>query len=291
MPTATQTAQQIRLRQIFSTFSTHKKRKPKRRGRIPKQHQPDAQRRSYLADIRVVLQSLSEMIRDKLVSQLPSLILENAAVRGDSVEREDAKRINKIMDDLSAQFFAQWDDDSLGKIARKAARATEVFQKKEFGKQLQAATGIDVLPFEPNLAPQVEYFTAENVALIGSIAERQLDDVTKLVIAGVREGKRAEELAKEIDDRTKVGDSNAQRIANDQIGKLFGTVNELRQTELGIDAYIWETSGDARVRPDHADRQGERFMWDDPPEDGHPGQPINCRCWASPDFSGILAEV
>ena len=46
--------------------------------------------------------------------------------------------------------------------------------------------------------------------------------------------------------------------------------------------YIWHTQEDDKVRPWHADRDGEIFDTDDPPEDGNPGEAENCRCWAEP---------
>ncbi len=44
--------------------------------------------------------------------------------------------------------------------------------------------------------------------------------------------------------------------------------------------YIWRTVGDSRTRSEHADREGKIFRWTNPPEDGHPGEPFGCRCWA-----------
>ncbi len=50
----------------------------------------------------------------------------------------------------------------------------------------------------------------------------------------------------------------------------------------GITQYTWSTSKDERVRPSHAELEGEQFSYDDPPEvDGepaNPGEPILCRC-------------
>ena len=45
-------------------------------------------------------------------------------------------------------------------------------------------------------------------------------------------------------------------------------------------SYIWRTQGDGKVRPSHAERDGQTFSWDDPPEGGHPGEAQNCRCTA-----------
>lgn len=44
--------------------------------------------------------------------------------------------------------------------------------------------------------------------------------------------------------------------------------------------YIWRTEEDDRVRSSHAQREGQIFAWDEPPEGGHPGEDYNCRCVA-----------
>ena len=46
--------------------------------------------------------------------------------------------------------------------------------------------------------------------------------------------------------------------------------------------YVWRTMQDEKVRPEHAEREGEVFCWDEEPEGGHPGEDYNCRCWAEP---------
>ncbi|MEM7295990.1 MAG: phage minor head protein, partial [Pseudomonadota bacterium] len=48
--------------------------------------------------------------------------------------------------------------------------------------------------------------------------------------------------------------------------------------------YIWRTRGDGKVRSSHADRDGQVYSWDHPPEGGHPGQDYNCRCVAEPYY-------
>lgn len=46
--------------------------------------------------------------------------------------------------------------------------------------------------------------------------------------------------------------------------------------------YIWHTQGDGKVRPSHAANNGKIFAWANPPVTRHPGEEINCRCWAEP---------
>jgi len=75
-----------------------------------------------------------------------------------------------------------------------------------------------------------------------------------------------------------------------------GLVNQLRQEDLGIEAYIWRSQDDAKVRDNHAEYDDRVFRWDSPPDGGHPGQAHNCRCWAEPvprqnDADVILADA
>ena len=52
--------------------------------------------------------------------------------------------------------------------------------------------------------------------------------------------------------------------------------------ETATSHYVWVTAGDDKVRPSHADNEGQIFSWDDPPATGHPGEDSNCRCSAEP---------
>lgn len=46
--------------------------------------------------------------------------------------------------------------------------------------------------------------------------------------------------------------------------------------------YIWRTRRDGNVRSTHAEREGQIFSWDNPPEGGHPEEDYGCRCTAEP---------
>lgn len=59
-----------------------------------------------------------------------------------------------------------------------------------------------------------------------------------------------------------------------------GLINEIRQRDLGIEQFIWETVGDERVRAAHSARSGGVYRWD--ADDEKPGEAPNCRCSAHP---------
>lgn len=64
------------------------------------------------------------------------------------------------------------------------------------------------------------------------------------------------------------------------IASIYFSLTETRGKASGAIGYKWRGRLDARERKLHLAREGVIFKFDDPPSDGHPGQPINCRCYA-----------
>lgn len=136
----------------------------------------------------------------------------------------------------------------------------------------------------------------ENLALIKSIREDALrriqSELREAISSTLERGVQTKLLANRIRDLSGVTEKRARLIARDQVGKLNGRLTEYRQRGAGIKEYRWSTSNDSRVREAHAEREGQIFKWDKPPFDGHPGQPINCRCVALPviDFKNLAEQ-
>ena len=184
--------------------------------------------------------------------------------------------------------------------ARAKARAKAITEQAapESGKRLErhsktefARLGIKLREAEPKLAPLITKFRRENIELVTSLVDRELDTLEKLLADG--EGRRVESLAKDIEERFGVTTSKAELIARDQTLKLNSAITRERHAAALITEYLWTTSGDARVRESHAALDGERFSYDDPPvtndagDRNHPGSDYNCRCTAYP----ILSEL
>jgi SPP1 gp7 family putative phage head morphogenesis protein len=138
------------------------------------------------------------------------------------------------------------------------------------------------------LPAEREMFVATNADLIRSIDSRYLADVRKVLEQSEREQWSTEQLTAALSSRYEVSRSRAKLIAEDQISKVHGQVNQARQTALGIDSYTWRANMDRLVRPLHAERNGKTFLWSQPPHeepgDGPPGHPINCRCFGEPEI-------
>jgi SPP1 gp7 family putative phage head morphogenesis protein len=133
---------------------------------------------------------------------------------------------------------------------------------------------------------------ANNVDLIKSIPREYFARLADDIYDNIVNAKRWEVLADTINETIAydagITKSRADLIARDQTGKMNGAFMQERQTSVGITSYQWQTAGDERVRPTHADNDGQIFSWDDPPEEtGHPGHDVNCRCVALAQFEEL----
>ncbi len=122
---------------------------------------------------------------------------------------------------------------------------------------------------------------AQAGVLTGSVDEH-MDRTRTRVVAGVSAAwaiSRIQADAREVNGMTRRGLVNS---AADWTQRLNGGLSEARWEEANVRRYRWQTVGDELVREEHAARDGQIFAWSNPPSDGHPGEPVNCRCESVP---------
>lgn len=181
----------------------------------------------------------------------------------------------------------------LAKLQEVAASTTKA-SRASWAKQVKAALGVNLPEAEPDLVPKMRAFRDENVALIKSLADEKVSRV-RGILDDAGPGTRVEEIAKTIREMGDVTRSRAELIARDQVLKLNAEVTEVRHKAAGITEFVWSTSRDERVRPDHKALEGQRFRYDDPPivdrRRGTKGLPgtgsVQCRCVAIPVIPGF----
>ena len=181
-------------------------------------------------------------------------------------------------------------------LARRFSGRTDAFHKRQFMQMIRATYGVDIFKGEPWLANELGAWEAENIALIKSVGEQAKASMHGTYIRAVKDGRSLRDVKAEVKSLYGVADKRAELISRDQIGKLNGQLTAIRQQAIGVEAYTWESMDDSRVRPSHQDYDGQTFKWSDPPPEGHPGQPIRCRCYASPvlpalnDIKGVIVS-
>jgi len=153
-----------------------------------------------------------------------------------------------------------------------------------FSASIKTAFGIDVASVLSNDAIREPFSLAikANVELITSFAPEYHQKIIDAVYKNWSEGMGQESLFDTVKNMGDVAESRAQLIARDQTSKMNSAFTQARQQSVGITKYVWQTSGDERVREEHAALDGETFSWDSPPDVGNPGDDYQCRCVALP---------
>ncbi len=182
-------------------------------------------------------------------------------------------------------------DPIIEEIASTFTASVDKVQRKKFFGSIEKAVGVDLrgVVSEEGISEAVHLATQQNVSLIKTLPERyfaQIENITYNEIIGgslkpdVPFTAQIEAL---YDDAASNSRSNAKRIARDQNNKLSGDLSQVRQTNAGIEEYVWSASKDGDVRKSHKDHDGKTYRWDSPPKaTGHPGHDIQCRCVALP---------
>lgn len=245
---------------------------------------PDAQARAHLHLMLPDLREAHALVVSTFTNDVLRLLVQEAhpaaSFRQDSV----FDTIRNLFASITARFGGESTEQAVPPIAA----AINAQSQAAVRKQMLEAVRIDVFAESPGVVAQVEDWTKQNIALIKSVPPEHFKAMEELILRQVRAGMRPETIREEMQKQFNVSANKAALIARDQTLKLFGTVNRARHEALGILAYFWRTVKDGRVRSKHAAREGNRYLYSDPPADGNPGQPVRCRCTADPDIEEAL---
>lgn len=279
---------------------------------------PASEENTYLSFMREYIWFLRQGI-DEILSNYTRLLSLADMERGDSFTwaGQSSGLILKFGEDLE-----EFVDRNAFKFEQIGVR-TENFNRQQWERQVQRAVGLSPIALERWKRSLIESFVSTNTLLIKNLNQQVLSQVQTIVDSGIRRGLRVETIRKRLLAQSELQPlvhgtktsllrqtrRRAELIAIDQIGSFNSDLTKQRQKDLGIPTYTWRNAGDIRVRGnpgglypdsafDHWEREGKVFAWEvspgrypegvnPPPEDGHPGRPIRCRCWAEPNFEGV----
>lgn len=258
----------------------------------------------------------------KLVKKLLFPVLRDDIDRLDAVRMDidaDAGLTNEIINEILKRYFggmAGRDKPNLTKysalVAKKLVNPLQKqvnrHHKTQFSKTFKRISGVDPLQFEPELSGFLEVAGDQNVNKIVTLNSGYFDSIRERTNQALRKGTSVSELTDEIIALTKTTQSRAGLIAVDQVQKLNADLESQRQQNNGITRYYWRTRRNARVRSkansggasDHAGLKSAALDWKFPPvtvlkgkragERNHPGQDINCKCWAEPVIEDLTGK-
>lgn len=232
----------------------------------------------------VIYRNRLNSIVNKLKSATESLLIPALnALEKQYVGDAYAQELETVIDNL-IRMFAGIDREAKD-ISSNFVTYVNQNNKTRFYESIKGAVGVDLQSIitNENLGDVLTSVTRNNVALVKSIPAEYFKNIESIIFSGVTQGKQASSMISQIRALNNSSFKRAKLIARDQTSKLNSALTRKRSTNLGVEEYIWRTSGDDRVRESHRRKNGKIFRFDSPPKDtGHPGEDIQCRCVAQP---------
>lgn len=256
---------------------------------------PDLIQRRYEAILRKWARGNAERVAAILAPALAWAEAQEAGARDDG----PIDWLKSLLEKARKTIFA-----SLGPLKVQIlgiAKDIDTQNKNAVNRQFREVLGLDPVKSPAQLAT-LKSWEQQNRILIRNNLNGEIGKLKNRVIEAVRSGTPTKKLAKAIEQFGDVSESRAVLLARDQVGKLVGQITRERHEGLGVTSYIWQTSKDERVvgnpaglyptsanarHGNHWEREGKVFKYSDPPEDGNPGEPIQCRCVAIPVIPGL----
>lgn len=196
--------------------------------------------------------------------------------------------------------------EQMRSLVEKAFDRVNAFNLQDFDAVIKSVLGAPLreMPFdrihkddmESELDALKAIWVEQNLDLIKSIDEETLAKIRRAmqegIISNAAGARKTSELIEQIKMIAEIEHNRAVLIGSDQVGKLNSRLAQYRQQNAGITHYVWQTAGDRRVRPRHQAFSGRTFSWERGSDEGHPGEPVRCRCVAIPviDLDRIATE-
>ena len=234
---------------------------------------PMAVERGYKQWIRKYINSLTKSIKDNIVP-IQSFITSH--YRQDDDESYDEQLAIAISSAIQASMTQDKIETALINVYTEA----DVYNRGQLEAVYKSLGQSPIVGVDDSTVKN--QFLQQNRMLIESI---KMDIKTKLIYEinnQVSNGYDENNIIAVINKAKEQAYKRADKIAHNEIGNIDGRMCKSRQLANGITHYRWRTVRDERVRPWHAEREGNIFSWDKPPFDGHPREAPFCRCEPSP---------
>lgn len=274
---------------------------------------PSAIERSYEAYLVGLVLAMRKLIDARMMRAYRQALAErNSEIHRDSAQPTIAKDawadwIEVAVSDLDLALRS-----TIGDAERKTVETggdIYEFNKGNANRLFASLVGTNFIRSEPWAAEYLRVWSRDNTKLIKTIAPDYLEQVAQRATDYVKSGKNPRLFADELRRQYGLKKFQAKNIARTETAKLNGQLTKTRQQKVGLDEYVWRTSGDERVRRSHARLNGKICSWSDPtvykdgPEDswkkrtsigayvGDPGDDYQCRCHSAVRVESLVDRL
>lgn len=255
----------------------------------------------YESIARQYVAMLNKTLKENLPEIRRAIDAERAGMRMDD-DFSVSRMIQRVMDRVRREFERKASGFGIERRIVTLANTTRKRSISEWKRVVHRTLGINILEDYYTgefYRDTMRQWTANNVNLIKTLPDQTLTRMTNIIQGGYLRGASNTEMGKLIQEAYGVDKDHALFIARDQTSKLNAELTQAQQKDAGVEEYVWDSSGDSRVRACHRELNGKTISWSDPPEMWyetkagrvytgrrcHPGQDYQCRCVALPKFN------
>lgn len=237
-----------------------------------------------LADmLEFMVAQMAQRFQNQVLGQLQARTVEKFA---DAQTGNFASILLKLSKAAAKKLLQQFSNERIDTISQKALGKLDRKSKEEFYKRVAAKTGINVtdLIAKEGMKPTTNALVAETAQWIKTLRDDTFQKFTNNTLFAMSQGESLDTIVSQFDDVVSERKNHAKFLARNQVQNYNSITTKIRAQNLGITKAIWETAGDERVRPSHADREGKEFDLAEglySSVDGIyllPGTDYNCRC-------------
>ena len=189
------------------------------------------------------------------------------------------EEVDKIIDEFNVDSLLPAVNNLSNSVFSKSAKEFDLLMSSFFqrpDKRYLNLRSKGLLYKKEDFKPFLNAFK-HNLTLIKDLPKDLSKKLKKAYFTGT--SFRGTEFAMELKERL---GKRAKTIVRTESAKITSTLTQARMQKLGLNAYIWSTSDDSRVRGSHSLLDGVLIFWGDPPTidnyQNHCGRYVNCRC-------------
>ena len=281
MATQAQRVTELRARRAMADAA--RGRRPRLQRKVPEQQLPRGEQLRYQRAILAFLAEVEELIRDRVFAKLDRLVAQQQQTDPSArLDQSPAEELDEAFEEIDVEIQQRSRAGGIAAFVAAMVVGVGLFNRRQVERQLSSTLGVGLPQSEPAIPALSSAANRENVRRVRELARTTGNTAAEEASRIIRAGGSPAEARAAIEARFKVSRSRARVIARDQVNKVNAELTRVRQTAAGITSYIWRTVGDDLVRDTHEEFNGRRFTWASGSPEGHPGEPINCRCVAEP---------
>lgn len=257
-----------------------------RKRKVPQTRYPMNMEKSYMRTLNRLILSWRKIAQWYVNDYLKHYVSGGAVSFDNANDKNEPQDIERIATVITLMTIAIKNarTKSFEDIASSFVLSVNGFSFSNCSRQANAIA-IKAVETDSTIQTFIKAKIKENTSYITSLRDDYISQLRNDIYRSISDGGGATQLTQIISKRTGMAYNRAKLIANDQTGSILSQLNAYRAQRAGFAKYRWQSMEDDRVRPKHQELDQQIFRYDDPDggDSGElPGEPINCRCVATP---------